>query len=90
MTTAKKINKRQSLKMDPRIPLIFCKFLLFLPYTYLSNSLTIQAKFHEVPKYIVLYSKMELLKTWLKIKKIPLKNYVIKTIFFQRHSKIFD
>ena len=26
----------------------------------------------------------------LKIKKILLKNYVIKTIFSQRHNKLFD
>ena len=52
-----------------------------------------QAKFDKVAKYIILYSKMELLQFFgslIENKKTPLKNCVIKTIFFQRHNKIFD
>ena len=41
-----------------------------------------RAKFHEIAKYIILYSKMELLQPEsLKMKKFPLKNYVIKKSF---------
>ena len=52
-----------------------------------------QGKFHEVAKYIILYSKAELLQPFGSLtenKKFPLRNYVIKTIFLQRHNKIFD
>ena len=67
--------------------------LLYFSFTYFSNSLTIQVNFHEVPEYIILYSRIELLQpeslTENK-KNITLQNYKIKTIFFQRHNNIFD
>ena len=67
--------------------------LLYFSFTYFSNSLTIQVNFHEVPEYIILYSRIELLQpeslTENK-KNITLQNYEIKTIFFQRHNNIFD
>ena len=59
--------------MDPPKPLIFINFLYF-SYTYFPNSLNIQAKFHEYAKYIILYSKMELLQPFgshFENKKIP-------------------
>ena len=51
------------------------------------------AKFHEVVKYIILYSKLKLLQpssSLIENKKFSLKNYVIKTIFFQWYIKLFD
>ena len=36
--------------------------LLYFSFTYFFNSLTIQVKFHEVPEYIILYSRIELLQ----------------------------
>ena len=48
-------------KKTPTISWFFINFL-HLSDTYISNSLTIQAKFHEAEKYITLYSKMEFLK----------------------------
>ena len=36
--------------------------LLYSSFTYFSNSPTIQVKFHEVPEYIILYSRIELLQ----------------------------
>ena len=59
--------------MDTRNRLIFYKFLIFFKKC-LSNSLTIQAKFHEVTKFIILYKKMELLqpsRSLIEYKKIP-------------------
>ena len=52
-----------------------------------------QAKFHEVAKYVILYSKIELLqssRSLIENKKKPDQNNVIKTIFFQRHNKPFN
>ena len=44
--------------MDPRKPLN----KLYFSYIYFFNSLTIETKFHEVAKYIIFHSKMELLQ----------------------------
>ena len=89
MTTAKKVIKDSPYKWTPETP----DFLLisYIFYTYFSNSLTIETKFHEVAKYIISYSKIELLQPFgslIENKKIPLKIYVIKRIFFQRHHSI--
>ena len=68
--------------MDPRNPLIFHKFLIFF-YTYFSNSLTIQAEFHEAAKYIILYSKIGLVqpsRSLIENKKIPSYEHGIKII----------
>ena len=68
--------------MDPPKHPDFFINLLYFSYTYFSNSLIIQAKFHKIAKYIILYSKMDLLQPEsLKIKKLPLKNYAIKKSF---------
>ena len=54
--TAKKVIKDSPYKWTPETPYFFINFIYF-SYTYFSNSLTIHAKFHNVAKYIILYSK---------------------------------
>ena len=68
-------------KWTPKTSWYFHKFLIIYLYIFF-QSLIMQAKFHEIAKYIILYSKMELLQPEsLKMKKFPLKNYVIKKSF---------
>ena len=61
MTAAKKSNKRL-ISRPPETPWFFINFSYF-SYTNFSNSLIIQAKFHELAKCIILYSKIELLQS---------------------------
>ena len=88
MTKAKKVTKDSPYECTHKMPWLFINFL-YLLYTYFSNSLS---KVHEVAKYIIFYSKKELLNPLgasLKIKKTSLKNYMIKTTVFQRNIELF-